>query len=107
MKSSLETRTLPSSIGSQKSGGCGRIFRHQFVNLVPLRERQVRCYSHIFHLSRDLCHFNNDIFIVNSEAIFDLDLVDCFMNHLNLSLSFQRFRNDRLSILNLFSEFYV
>ena len=41
-KSSLETRTLPSSIDSRKSTGCGRIFRHQFVNLVPLRERQVR-----------------------------------------------------------------
>ena len=41
--------------------------------------------------------------MIISDSISDLDLGDCFINGLNLSLSFKRFRNDRLSILNYFS----
>ena len=52
-----------------------------------------------------LCHINYIMKMIISDSISDLDLGDCFINGLNLSLSFQRFRNDRLSILNYFSTF--
>ena len=45
------------------------------------------------------------IFVIISDLISNLDLYDCFINGLNLSLSFQRFRNDRLSIQNYLSTF--